>query len=440
MEGGVGMKARRGLIGTMVILAGLIGLAALWSGCGGDQPVDPQAQKLLVIGIDSADWRLLDPMIEDGRMPNLAGFLDQAATGRMKTFVPLEKSPLLWASICTGVEPEVHGILQFVKGQEEELVSSSSWRAPALWDILDAAGRTTDVMGMWTTYPARDIAGVMVSDYLPYADKGPLPKLVTPDSLTDAITALRVTPEAVTRQDLARFIPADLLDEAEAAYPRQVQELRDVFASDLTYLAVADYLAHHGAEPDLFFFYLRGPDRISHHFYQYMAVDKDFVHADPAEVAAFKDVVRNYYAWVDEAVGEVLGWFPPDRPTVVLSDHGFYGPRQSGNKGVKEHSEWGIFAVRSPLYRAGVRFGHLELLDICPTMLALLGLPPAKDMPGMILSEPATSDGAKRLSRLDEHRVESYQGLAPASGPAGERNPEIDEQIRKQLRSLGYIN
>ena len=158
------------------------------------------------------------------------------------------------------------------------------------------------------------------------------------------------------------------------------------------------------------------------------------------KVAVFKDVVKNYYVWVDEVMGRVLGWFPPDRQTVIVSDHGFYGPRRSGKKGTSEHSEWGIFLARSPLYEAGARFGHLTVLDICPTLLAMMGLPPAHDMPGAILTEPATKEGAKRLGKLDKHRVDSYMSLAPATGPAGERDPKVDEEIRKQLRSLGYIN
>ncbi len=434
------MKTMRMVILAAVAAAALLALAA---GCGGDQngPAYRQAHKLLVFGIDSADWRILDPMLEAERLPNLKQFMTQAASGRMKTFIPLEKSPVLWASICTGVEPGVHGIHNFVKGQDEKPVTSSAWKAPALWDILTAAGRSTAVMGMWTTYPARPIDGVMVSDFLPYGSKRehPLANLVYPDSLTDVMVGLRVDPQSLTDEDLARFIPAGLLPEAEQKYPREMAELRDVFAADLSYLAAADYLAHHG-DFDLFFFYLRGPDMVSHHFYRYMKADLDYVHLDPAKVAVFKDVVKNYYAWVDEVLGRVLGWFPPDRQTVIVSDHGFYGPRRSGKKGTAEHSEWGIFLARSPLYEAGTRFGHLAVLDICPTILAMMGLPPAHDMPGAILTEPATRDGAKHLHKLDKHRVDSYMALAPASGPEGERDPKVNEEIRRQLRSLGYIN
>ncbi len=435
------MMARDATIRILVLVLALTAAAILASGCGRGEAPRKADGKLLVIGLDSADWRLLDPMLEAGRLPHLRAFMAEAASGRMKTFYPLEKSPVLWASICTGVTPDVHGIHNFVRGRDERPVTSSAWRAPALWDILTAAGRSTDVMGMWTTYPARPIDGVMVSDFLPYGAKRehPLEALVYPDSLTETLVALRVAPDDLTEEDLARFIPADRVAEAERKYPQDMQHLREIYAADLSYLKVADYLAHHG-DPDLFFFYVRGTDMISHNFYAYMTTDREYVHLDPAKVELFKDVVKNYYDWADEAVGEVLSWFPPDRQTVIVSDHGFYGPRRTGRKGTAEHSEWGIFLVRSPLYQAGVKFGHIELLDICPTMLAMMGLPPARDMPGGILLDPATPAGAKRLKKLDKHRVDSYMTLAPASGPEGERDPQVDEEIRRQLRSLGYIN
>ena len=48
----------------------LISLSILLAGCGGtEQAPDPEARKLLVIGIDSADWRILDPMLEEGACP-----------------------------------------------------------------------------------------------------------------------------------------------------------------------------------------------------------------------------------------------------------------------------------------------------------------------------------------------------------------------------------
>jgi predicted AlkP superfamily phosphohydrolase/phosphomutase len=402
--------------------------------------VDPEAGKLLVIGIDSADWRLLEPMMDEGRLPNLKAFREQSNHGRMKTFIPLEKSPLLWASILTGVRPEVHGINNFVKGSGQKPVTGSAWYAPALWDMIGAAGKSTAVAGMWTTYPTRPIEGVMVSDYLPYGRgrEKPLANLVYPDSLTDEVVALRVDPDSLGEDVLLRFLNTDDLADVEQKFPQDIGKLRDILAADMGYVAVSRLLAG-TREFDLFFFYLRGPDMISHHFYQFMVPDRVRAVLDPEAVEVFRDVVKRYYDWSDEIMGEVLGWFPPTRQTVVLSDHGFYGPRMSGDKGTREHSEWGIFLVRSPLYEAGHEFGHLELLDICPTFLALMGLPPAKDMPGRILAEGATGPGLGRIQKMEKQRVDSYLPLRPATGPEGERDEGVDEEIRKQLRSLGYI-
>ena len=413
--------------------------ATLLSGCGGNDAVEPS--KLLVIGIDSADWRLWDPMLEEGRLPNLQAFMGEAASGKMQTFYPLEKSPLLWASIMTGVRPEVHGIAHFVKGEEQVPVHGASWGAPAIWDILGAADLTTVVAGMWSTYPARSIPGVMVSDYLPYGKdrEKPLANLVYPDSLTEKVVALRVDPATIGDEQLGRFFDAGELAMARENFPARLNDLKDIWAADLGYLAVNRMLAE-GDDFDLFLFYLRGPDMISHRFYRYFAPEHSRMQMTPEEIAIFENVVPRYYDWVDEVLGEVLGWFPADRQTVVVSDHGFYGPRRSGNKGTAEHSEFGVFLVRSPLYRAGTEFDRLQLLDLCPTMLALVGLPPAHDMPGNVLAESLTSDGEEFVRRLEGKRIPSYMALKPGQGPDGERDAAVDEELRQQLKSLGYIN
>ena len=410
-------------------------------GAAGGDGERAASSRLLFIGIDSADWRLLDPLMAEGRLPALKAFRAQAASGRMQTFYPLEKSPLLWASICTGVEPAVHGVTDFVRGSSQKPVTGSAWHAPALWDILGAAGRSTFVSGMWTTFPARPIEGIMVSDYLPYGRERekPLAGLVAPDSLAAAVVACRVDPASLTAGQLARFLPARAdVAEAEQRWPLQMQKLRDIWAADLGYLEVARRLRQ-ARDFDFFLFYLRGPDMISHGFYHYLAIADADWHGDAAEHAMFREVVQRYYDWTDEAVGEVLSWFPPDYPTVIASDHGFYGPRPEG-KGTVEHSEWGIFLVRSPLYEAGASFGHLQLLDICPTVLTLLDLPPARDMKGKVLATGTTARGRERVAHIEEHRVESYLALRPAAGEAApEVDDKVEEEIRRQLRSLGYI-
>ena len=79
-----------------------------------------------------------------------------------------------------------------------------------------------------------------------------------------------------------------------------------------------------------------------------------------------------------------------------------------------------------------------SVLDITPTILALLGLPVAEDMDGRVLTEAIDPAFLKR------HPVTSIPTYETASdGDDGEREPiesPIDDEVREQLRSLGYID
>jgi hypothetical protein len=54
-----------------------------------------------IIGLDGADWEILDPMIERGELPNLAKLREDGAYGRLRSEEPM-LSPMLWTSIATG--------------------------------------------------------------------------------------------------------------------------------------------------------------------------------------------------------------------------------------------------------------------------------------------------------------------------------------------------
>ncbi|MFC1572283.1 alkaline phosphatase family protein [Candidatus Eisenbacteria bacterium] len=420
----------------------LVVMVAFLMGCGESDQTVQQPSRLLMIGIDSADWGLLDRMIEDQRLPNLAALRAQSASGTMRSFHPLEKSPLLWASICTGMKPEVHGIGHFVKGAEQSPLGANDWEAPAIWDIIGPVGRKSAVIGMWMTYPARDISGVLVSDYLQYSStqKQTTERMISPDSLSAPLSSLRVTMDDIEDADLAHFLPVDKIPIVERKKPRLLPKLKAFFAADLTYLSVARELAKEDAF-DFFFLYLRGPDMVSHKFWRFYEPEKGNLPRDPELEEILGQVVPRYYEWTDEAVGEVLSWFPEDRQVVTVSDHGFYGPRvveTSFRDATQEHTVNGIFTIRSPLYEPGTRFNQLELLSVCPTLLSLLGIPPAEDMPGGVLLKGLSDEGRQRLPDLERNRIESYQMLAPGDIEGGE-TPEIDEKIREQLRTLGYI-
>ncbi|MCP4679890.1 MAG: hypothetical protein GY854_31230 [Deltaproteobacteria bacterium] len=439
---------RRGRVVAAISISPAILLLAYlaWDLRSGSKAVNEWLDKtgkrsLLVIGIDSADWRLLDRLIEQGKMPVLETLTKQATTARMHSFEPLEKtkSPILWASITTGVEPSEHGVGGFDKN-----VRGSVWNAPALWDIAGAAGLSTAIIGMWNTYPARRIRGVMVSDYLAYGGgrEKPLSGLVAPKSLAPQLSAMKIDPKSFPLKEIARFVQTDNLVKLEKKYPKEIANLQKIHAADRSYLRAARFLAE-SERFDLFFFYLRGPDSVSHRFWKYFDPTKSPDELSEEEIGAFGQVVPRYYEWVDEVVGEVVGWFPREYQLVVMSDHGYYGTRMeiaTSRQGVMEHDPYGIFLVRSPFYEKGKRVGDIPLLKICPTLLNLLGLPPSREMPGRVFLEGALPGHRRGIVGLDRQRITTYQGLQNTEILADEDAPEIEQEIQSQLRSLGYID
>src|SRR5262249_26501056 len=179
----------------------------------------PLARKVLLIGWDSADWKILNPLLEAGQMPHLNRLIEQGVMGTLATLHPAY-SPMLWTSIATGVRPFKHGVLGFTEptpdGQDVMPVSNLSRKVRAIWNILHLRGKTCNVVGWWPSHPVEPIRGVMVSEQYPPAygplDQGwPLAEgCIHPPELRPTLAELRFHPDELTADLVLPFIPKAL--------------------------------------------------------------------------------------------------------------------------------------------------------------------------------------------------------------------------------------
>lgn len=120
---------------------------------------------VIFVGLDGADWRLLEPFMADGTMPELAKIVARAETRVLLTQHP-PLSPLVWTSMMTGVSPLEHRILDFTRysplTRQQEPITSDERAVPALWNMARAGGKRVAVFGMWATYPAEE--GIVLTD------------------------------------------------------------------------------------------------------------------------------------------------------------------------------------------------------------------------------------------------------------------------------------
>lgn len=416
--------------------------------------------KILLVGLDGADWNIVDPLLRRGAMPHLARLIRDGARGRMRTMAPM-LSPVLWTSMATGVVPARHGILDFVtptgRPGETAPVGSAQRRVKAFWNMLTERGIGIGVVGWWATWPAETVDGFIVSDRVAYQIVGTRPAQerdregkVSPAALDALVLAAAVAPESITPTDLAPFmsLPAD--ESSLGAEPaRLVGQFKTVLASGRTYVAAALAL-HARVQPRVTAVYLEGTDTVGHLFMPY--APPPLAGVDPEGQRRFGRAVDAYYEHADALLGRLIEGIRPET-VLVVSDHGF---RTGENRPLTEsrigygaaadwHRKYGIFVLQGPAFRKGAEVDEASILDLTPTLLRLLGLPVGEDMDGRPIESAFAPEW---LAAHAAAYVPTWEGGAPvaiAGGATGEgagaASPDVegDAERLQKLRDLGYI-
>ncbi|HEX6791151.1 MAG TPA: alkaline phosphatase family protein, partial [Candidatus Krumholzibacteria bacterium] len=428
------------------------GIEARTSGDSATSSVPTEApRRLVIVGVDGGDWMNLQPLIDAGKLPNFAKLVRDGASGPLRSEEPM-LSPLLWTTMATGRLPEQHGILNFTivdpKTGERAPVSRLQRKVDAFWNILGDYRRSVDVIGWLATDPAEAIDGVMVTDkfgYLAYIpeDTGAAENAsVYPPSRRDELSRLVVHADEVRDEELSRFVH---VTPGEMARSRKGEDANDpvnhllhLYASTLTYRNIAAHLLEQD-QPDVLAVYFEWVDAVSHLF---------MLHSEPrmpdvseAEYAKYKDAITQAYELQDEILGGLLSRMDDRTVLMVISDHGFKSgaarlrnrPEIWAGNAALWHRPDGIVAFYGAGVNRGAKIEGATIRDVAPTVLALMGLPRADDMPGQAIRSAFTDEVTKTLSTervatLDKPREETSGTASGAS-----------KETMQKLEALGYL-
>ena len=427
------------------------------------------AQRVVLIGLDGADWDLIDPMIERSELPHFAALKRDGAWGRMRSNVPT-LSPLLWTTIATGKSPDRHGINDFLVADprtgQRVPINSTFRRVKALWSILAEAGMASDVIAWWATWPADPIPGHMISDRVSYstfdlagAEAGSA--AVFPPAYAEVVERLRVADDTITHAGIRRFLHIDeptfrrARSAAAAGEPlgeaeESINLMTRVLAATETYRKVAlDILRTRRAEgglPPLFAVYFQGIDEVNHRFAHCAPPRTRLCSAEDSR--RFRDAVAAFYRYQDEILGELFA-AAEGATVIVVSDHGFSSgdgrpedvkPFIEGRPGLW-HDLIGVFAARGPGIAPG-EIASLSLYDVAPTVLYLLGFPLPEDMPGKVAVEAIDAEfvAANTVVTIPSYEPLPGAGERPSSRPVpAALHGAGDAAMLAQLRALGYV-
>jgi len=407
----------------------------------------PGAHRVLLIGLDGADWDILDPLMRKGRMPRLERLVESGVRARLRTITPV-LSPIIWTSIATGVGPSRHGIVDFLASSkttgQQMPVTSNMRRVKALWNILSEHGRSSGVVAWWATWPAEQIEGFIVSDRVAYQlfgfkDEGEgLRKRTYPEALGLVIHPLIISPSEITDSDVERFMNvADAKDGGVPGLEDNMRSLKTIMASARTYFSIGNDLLS-AYDPDFKAIYFEGTDTVAHNFMRYRRPAMPGV--TDAEVAVYGDVVDRYYESRDERLEALLSLADENTVVIICSDHGFRtgsnrpttDPRIGVGGAADWHRKFGILIMAGPGVRRGVTIEDASVLDIAPTVLAVMGLPVAQDMEGRALTEAFDPP-------LHTQTIATYEtaGGGESAEPVGSA---LDSEIIAKLTALGYVS
>ncbi|MEI8117255.1 MAG: alkaline phosphatase family protein [Flavobacteriia bacterium] len=409
-----------------------------------------EKKKVLVIGWDAAEWKVIMPLIQQGKMPAFARLMSRGVHGKLQTLDP-PLSPMLWTSIATGFRADTHGIGGFIEptpdGENLRPVTSTSRKVKAIWNILNQEGYKSNVVAWWPSNPAEPINGVMVSNLYqiatkPLDEEWEMPKgTVHPEELSESMKEFRIHPHQITLNQLLPFIP-NLKDNIPLRSDKRTTNVIKNMANAGTIHSATCHLLEK-SDWDFMAIYHDAIDHFSHVAMRYFPPRRPEI--PEQDFDDFQHVVEAAYLFHDRMLARMMSLIDEENTTVLLiSDHGFhcdhqrplYIPKEPSGPAV-EHSPYGVFVMAGPgIKNNGSQLSGASVLDITPTLLHHMDLPVGKDMEGKVLH--ACFEQAKEVQWIDSW--ENFPGDSGMHDAILREDPWAAQEALQQLVELGYID
>lgn len=404
------------------------------------------AKKVLLIGWDAGDWKVINPLMDQGHLPTLEKLVNGGVMGNLATLDP-PLSPMLWTSIGTGKRPYKHGILGFTEpspdGSGIRPIYNVSRKVKAVWNIFNQHNIKSHVVGWWPSHPAEPIDGITISNFYQKAKNKvdePWPMMdgtVHPKEKADLFANLRVHPGELTAQHILPFVPHAA--EIDQEKDKRLVSLSKVIADCSTIHSATTYIMENEDWEFVAVYY----DAIDHFCHGFMKFHPPQLPGIPDDMyRLYKDVVISGYKYHDMMLERLIELAGEDTTIMLISDHGFHPDHLRPLKLPKEpaapaleHSPYGIYVLNGPNVRKDERIYGASILDVTPTLLHLFGLPVAKDMDGNVLVN--SFEGEQHLETID-----SWENIP---GNTGQHPDDVmedtmaNQEAMDQLIELGYI-
>lgn len=394
---------RRKTVGYVLLLASFLASgAARGQEMGKIQP----RPRVILFGINGAEWDIIKPLLLRGQMPNLARVIDRGVSGKMRT-ISAPNCPKIYSIFETSTPPQENGITGFLI--HGVTANTSMLRTQPLWSLLSQSGISVGMANVPATFPVKPVNGYMISGMLTRGKNCEDGVLCSP-KLSEVSGGDAVYPTGMAKElqknigdlhiDCARMPEAKDLPGHEMAtvysWLGQVAKIREEQRKLFDYL-----FTNHPT--DFTFFVQSCEDRVGHWLYPIQPYNVGYnpkLHT--VQVNAFPDQYRE----MDKVLGTILLHVDENTTLLIISDHGIKPLREGGSHAahmdhggttpiIAKHDFEdgddvpGVFIAMGPGIKKGVHVTGLpvSVFDIAPTILHIYGIARPSQMKGRVLTE-----------------------------------------------------
>ena len=263
--------------------------------------------KVFILGLDGATFDCLNPLMEEGVIPNIKELCDNWTSGPLQTIFPPVTAPA-WLALATGLNPGKTGVFDYInkttaEGDEMAPVSSVYYEKKAIWNYLNEQGYKVGIFNYPTLSPPAAVNGFVVSGIGGYKNED----LCFPSKLEDELNQITNGYEVK-------------LNLRSKKYKKDI----NLFFEDLNRIIRKQSLALkylvQNKEWDFFFSVFSFTDWMQHVLWK----DIDKAHplynarTSPAVELQYKDTWKR----IDGFIGELLDILSNETNFIVVSDHG----------------------------------------------------------------------------------------------------------------------
>ncbi len=289
---------------------------------GGDEFLDrnsgnKQSNRIVAIGLDSADFYLIQEWVNEGHLPTIASLMARGSWGKLNSTADIG-SGTVWPTFFTGASPLKHGGLgrRRIKSGSYRVIyepSADQIKREPFWLQLSRASRTIAVLDVPITYPIKELNGIQLVAWGAHFPNW------HPDSW----------PPELIKEVTSRFGLYPAPDDDEFI-PKGFHQLRDFYEALISGIKKKGLLSRYFLDQEDWDFFLTvfaEPHCVGHNYWH--LIDENHPAYDSSIANRLGDSIFNVYSLIDSEIAKLI-YAAGDVTFFIVSPEGM-GPNYTGS-------------------------------------------------------------------------------------------------------------